>query len=401
MNIVITNVYCYQNKGDAGIVLSMIEQFTQTFNNPQITVVSLYPDLDRGKYHGVNVISAPILPQQNTNKLFRLVSTVKSYISMLLRIYSGRYNGFENAMNKADIIISCGGGYMKCRSFRHFFGDFIVHYAQPMAAIKLKKDYVIFAQTIGPFGKSVARFAEPLLYEAKMVLAREEISYNYVKNTYPNAKVYLTGDIAFLLKKEKVDFKVESNYINVGITVRDWNFPECIDAEERRNNYINAIVEFLDKRAYDKKFRFYLMPQVIGPHNDNDIIVSKKIQEKALEKDNIFLVMSDYQPGAIKQIYSQMDYFIGTRMHSNIFALSSNVPCIAISYDYKTDGIMKMIHKEEYVISITEITVEKLDCMFDRLCKDNNYRNDLKRIMPTIMQKAKLNIEYITPLLRK
>ena len=50
MKIIITNVYCYQNKGDAGIVVSIIENLKKKFPDAKIKIVSLYPEIDNGKY---------------------------------------------------------------------------------------------------------------------------------------------------------------------------------------------------------------------------------------------------------------------------------------------------------------------------------------------------------------
>ncbi len=38
-----------------------------------------------------------------------------------------------------------------------------------------------------------------------------------------------------------------------------------------------------------------------------------------------------------------MDLFLGTRLHSNIFALVAGVPVVAVAYQYKTFGLMEMI----------------------------------------------------------
>jgi colanic acid/amylovoran biosynthesis protein len=45
---------------------------------------------------------------------------------------------------------------------------------------------------------------------------------------------------------------------------------------------------------------------------------------------------------------------LGTRMHSNIFALGSGVPVLAIGYLHKTQGIMQMLGLSDWVIDIRE-----------------------------------------------
>ena len=55
-----------------------------------------------------------------------------------------------------------------------------------------------------------------------------------------------------------------------------------------------------------------------------------------------------------------MDYFVGTRMHSNIFATSMAVPTTAIAYEKKTNGIMETVGLQHYVVEINDITAEDL-----------------------------------------
>ncbi|MNN85513.1 colanic acid biosynthesis protein [compost metagenome] len=84
----------------------------------------------------------------------------------------------------------------------------------------------------------------------------------------------------------------------------------------------------------------YIMPQVIGPGPDNDLLISREVFQEVRNIDSVHLVDHDLTPEELKYLYSKMDLFVGTRMHSNIFALSEHVPCVAISYDLKPDGIM-------------------------------------------------------------
>jgi polysaccharide pyruvyl transferase WcaK-like protein len=48
-HFVISNVYCYENRGDAAIVLSMIENIKRKYPSSHIDVLSLWPEIDEGK----------------------------------------------------------------------------------------------------------------------------------------------------------------------------------------------------------------------------------------------------------------------------------------------------------------------------------------------------------------
>ena len=70
MKIIITNVYCYKNKGDAGIVVSMIKSLKKTFPHSDIKIVSLYPKDDVGKYDEDVTILEPLIPKKKFKSKF-------------------------------------------------------------------------------------------------------------------------------------------------------------------------------------------------------------------------------------------------------------------------------------------------------------------------------------------
>ena len=68
-------------------------------------------------------------------------------------------------------------------------------------------------------------------------------------------------------------------------------------------------------------------------------------------------------------------------MHSNIAALSTSVPCLAISYSYKYQGIMKLFEMEDYVIKFKKLTGEVLQEKFNHLQNNSdNVKNKMIKI---------------------
>lgn len=383
------------NKGDAGIVITMVQQLKKVFDNPHIIICSLYPELDKGKYgEDVEVIAPPIRPLQSGTKVKRLFHNLWSFLRLrkALKLKKSKIDFIEK-LDSVDLVLSCGGGFMQCRSIKEFFSDFIYHYAQ-LESVRLKnKKYFIFAQTVGPFCDFAKKAITKIMNNANAVLARENISFNYVKKNYPSARLFGTADIAFLLGKKTFPIELPNDKIKIGITVRKWIFPGVANREKAQNNYINAFVNFL-KLPQNKQYEFYLMPQVIGPGDDNDLVYSQIISDK-VNLMNVHVIKKDLDPREVKYIYSKMDYFIGTRMHSNIFSLSEYVPCLAISYDYKTDGIMRMAGQDNYLIKIEKLNSKILTQKFKEMINDKEYKNRLELNIPRIKEKAKLNLRIV------
>ena len=103
-----------------------------------------------------------------------------------------------------------------------------------------------------------------------------------------------------------------------------------------------------------------------------------------------------WSPAELQTAYGQMDLFVGTRLHSNIFALTAGTPVIAIAYYYKTYGIMQMLGLSEWVLDIRTIADQELEQRLELLwqqCAD--LRHLLGLILPQLQQEARRACELI------
>jgi len=138
--------------------------------------------------------------------------------------------------------------------------------------------------------------------------------------------------------------------------------------------------------------RAILFPQVWGPSaSQDDRVPARRIAGQLGDLDHSVLVVEEpLPPDLLKSVYGLMDLFIGTRMHSNIFALSQGVPVIAIGYQHKTRGIMQMVGLDRWIIDIQHIHGQTLVDMLTELWKERNeIRAHLSRTVPTLAEQVK------------
>ena len=140
------------------------------------------------------------------------------------------------------------------------------------------------------------------------------------------------------------------------------------------------------------------MPQVIVKHGD-DAEVALKIKNQLSEdcKDKFVIMRDDLSPVEIKALIGNFDYFIGTRMHSNIFATSMKVPTIAIAYEKKTNGIMHTVSLDDYILEMDKLTLKDLRKKV-MLQKDNKLKIE-KNLAKKINDIRKEIIEKLTVVL--
>ena len=90
------------------------------------------------------------------------------------------------------------------------------------------------------------------------------------------------------------------------------------------------------------------------------------------------------------------------RYHSNVFAIKNIVPCVAISYEQKTLGLMKKIGCAEYCIDVNVLCFDKLYRRF-KLLESNyfEYKKHLNEIHETIKRESYKTTELLFDTIEK
>lgn len=282
-------------------------------------------------------------------------------------------------LKNADVVLIKGGGYI------HAYGKitdlYYIYYCiyNILLASRLKKKIYILPNSFGPLkGRVVKKMVYNALRRCTVVMTRESISKKLLDDMCIENS--LQPDMAFLLdakKNNKTDeilnnLKIEKGMNCVAITVRPYRFPQSKNPEKKYEEYKQSIIRIIDWLRKNN-YRVILVEHTSSRNaHEND---GKCIDEIIKEFHGNLEVLRNKNLDCkeLKYIYSQFDYIIGTRFHSVIFGLSELVPGIAISYSgNKTQGIMKDIGLQEYVIDITEITEQILKEKFQLMVENRN-----------------------------
>ncbi|MBR3116902.1 MAG: polysaccharide pyruvyl transferase family protein [Bacilli bacterium] len=380
--ITITNAYTWYNKGDAGILLATIDILKKIYKNVEFNILSFTPKIDEKKYCKdpcINKVYSNILNPYpyKKGKIGRMFAIIKLFIRLIIlhiRLKVCKSKTIDKidslrVLRDSDIIIVCGGGFLGGKKY-----ESIMHLYQIYIDTLFAKPVYIMGTSIEPIKKKTIKFlTERILKKVDFVFARERITYNYLSSFLQKNKYELIPDMAFALKPQdiKIDFidnLTKDNNILFGITVRNWNFPYSKNKKEAMNNYIKSIVDLMIKEFKIRKCKFIFIPQVTV-YTGDDTIIAKKIKNLLPKKNrNNFIIRSDdWSPNEIKSVIGKMNFFIGTRMHSNIFATSMCIPTTAIAYEKKTNGIMETVGLEDYIVEIDQINsnilLEKIENM--------------------------------------
>lgn len=411
MKIVITNAYTWFNKGDAGILLATIECLKKIYGqNVEFNILSFTPLEDKKRYCTdkkiKNVYSNVLNPHPYKHtKLGKIIAIVKLFFSMIYQLLMSKLNinhlvkKYDNykVLYEADLIVICGGGFLGGKKF-----DSIMHLFQIYINTIFNKKNIMMGTSIEPVSnKFLKNITEKILNRVDYIFAREIYTFNYLKEFMNYDKFTLIPDMAFMLdeiyeKDNNIEKYKKCGKKIYGLTVRNWNFPNEKDPKQKMEQYLYSIANLICEKTKNNEAVFVFVPQVIVDYG-NDADVANEIMEMLPKniKKNFIIVTDDLSPTEIKKLIGNFDFFIGTRMHSNIFATSMRIPTIAIAYEKKTNGIMHMLGLDDYVIEMNNISYEKIKSVL-KLAEENkknivkNLNEKISLIKQEIMEKLKV-----------
>lgn len=412
MRVLITNVYSFRNKGDAAIVLALLQEVKRVFKNSETYIQTADIENDKEVY-GVPVSPTLLWLMLSAHRKKKVILQVLLLVSYLIftmlyiflfkvqryrsKFYQprGLKNFFED-IEKADLIIACGGGYLRTESSSAKNSVLLlVTCLNFLSAHYLNRPVYLYSQSVGPvYGnlqKNILRFA---LNRVNIIEPREDISINYLNTLNLKSTIIQTADPVFSLNIENkfTSLNVKDSVMNVGFTVRKW-----FSNQAQYDQYVRSFAVLIDNVSKDKKAHFYYIPQVIASNfGDDDRKVAEDVLKLVENKKAVTLISHDMHPLEIAGFCSKLDYFVGTRMHSNIYAIINLVPALAIEYEPKTRGIMRSLGLENYTINIADATGEVLLQKFNKLCSEREiYINILKENIRKVKFESSSAIEHI------
>lgn len=276
---------------------------------------------------------------------------------------------FKESVKQADLIVDFTGGdsFTDIYGMRRFIRESIVK----EKALKSKKCFLLGPQTIGPFTNPLAkRIAKHQILLADFVFARDEVSYNYVKNL--GCDCILTTDVAFMLlpTEGKYDLSKTHSSQRFGLNVSGllynggYNNNNQFELKMDYKMFVNQLVKELTGLGYE----IHLIPHVLPLRSptEDDYKVAQIIHE---EFPNTIIAPRFSSPKEAKEYICNMDFFVGSRMHATIAAFSMGIPTVPVAYSpkffrlYSSLGYNRVIDGKD--VDENEAVAYIIDCIQD------------------------------------
>ena len=351
------------------------------------------PPKDQPKWHigeivrlGVGSLAAVAMYRWRTRPVFPFLSTEQKT--------------FLQAYFDADLVTSAPGNYLY--SSGRIGMSFIAAIYSMAYAIWAGKPLYLLPQSVGPLKRNWENWLIRWIFNhARLVLVREEASLQQIHQArVANPQVFLQPDMAFSFpaattqeaKRWLQSHGTETGHNTplLGITAINWGAQtgQHVLQVQYESALAGATRYFV--QCIGGKVIFF--PQVAGSvASDDDRLPALRVIGSLQDlNEQVTLIDQPPAPAVLKTAYGLMDIFMGTRMHSNIFALCGGVPVLAIAYRHKTQGIMHMLGLDEWSIEIQTACDSKLIERLSALWKQREVvRAHLQQVLPPIIEASR------------
>lgn len=328
-----------------------------------------------------------------------LLPFLKSDTKRSLKLYSD-----------CDAIYVKGGGFLHDYS-KGMVGLYTIYYQtyHIRLALKMKKNVYIMPNSFGPFKNSLTvKMINKILDKCKLSTAREDISAKGISNGL-GRDLPLYPDLGFFLPAAKKSWAMKylkntglnvSKEKFVGITVRPYRFYNSDNPTMRYMEYKKAFARFINY-LHENNYKTMLTVHTRAENDhENDERCVAEIYEMLSNnaRESVFIINdNNLDCHDLKALYGLCDYVVGTRFHSVIFAITQNVPCIAITYGgNKGEGIMNDMGLGDFAIDIEKVTFDNLREKFTYIIKNTeSVDRKIKRYLLATNQKYKELVDAV------
>jgi colanic acid/amylovoran biosynthesis protein len=277
-------------------------------------------------------------------------------------------NSCLKQLQESDVVVALAGG----DSFSDIYGQERLWYVSlpQILALLMKRPLVLLPQTIGPFksaiGRSVARL---ILRHARRIYTRDAESLAEAERLLGRKPGHaaFAYDMGFALDplppppdvKDRIQ-ELRRQGALVGLNVSGLlyaggytggnQFGLQVDYREM----IQRLIEFFTGR---QGAQVLLLPHVVGgPENmESDVPACQRVFEDLESKchGRLHLLPGSLDHHQVKWVIGQCDFFLGSRMHACIAALSQAVPALGLAYSRKFEGVFRSLDAGDLVLDLT------------------------------------------------
>jgi len=402
MKILIMNVWD-RNRGDEALTRAIVTLLKRVEPKCEIDLLPIYSRPLDFEVPGANIVHG----RYGSNYMSRYILVIDRILSPLATLGRGQriLRICKRRLKYLCAVLLEKMGYPHARFLRQYDCVFFAPQGQTISAghVFLKPaihslsavkrygiPYFIMGVSMGPFdglSKKEKVAIKNVLLHAERIVVREDISRQYLEEAFPEvAGIESAIDIVFTLNKTEEDRKAAFELFTKELAkqVRHARIGACIsltpqnpsraltDNKSYFEDYLTKMIKFFDYVVEKTGQRLLLLP-----HIDRDYKVFNRIVEQMENGAMVECARLGFNDRIHQRIIGELDFFICTRYHPAIFAISEQVPFMAIMQHYKVEGLLQKLSLEG-VSCWQDDSLQKYKDVFDCVWRN---RKDIRKAL--------------------
>lgn len=278
------------------------------------------------------------------------------------------------ALHQMDLVGDIRGG----DSFSDIYGwwRYLLGFLAAWTVILIKGSMVLLPQTYGPYrSRWTRRLARWLLQHSSVIVARDRESQRVAQELAGDAKqVWLCPDVAFALQgampstmetdppPEPASDREHEKARPIGVNVNGLMYNGGYTRANMfglKLDYPTLLPRLVTALLQEHPGEVWLIPHTYAPAGsvESDPEACRRVR-KAVSPElqpRVRIVTGEYDCREIKGIIGQCEFFVGSRMHASIAALSLGIPTVGIAYSRKFAGVFETVGMRDWVVDGREV----------------------------------------------
>jgi len=317
-------------------------------------------------------------------------------------------NPYLQAISSAELVMDITGG----DSFSDIYGmrRFILGSLRKILVLTARGKLFLLPQTYGPFKSFLSRIlARIVIRRAKAVYSRDKQGLEELQKLMGSrgmrAEPQYCPDVALVLDsiappqiqitpeplpaKTIIGLNISGLLYNGGYTENN--------AFGLQFDYREMVLSLIGNLLSQEEAVVLLVSHVFPKADlavESDLQACREIYQELHNKypHRLFLVEGKYDQSEIKHIIGHCQFFMGSRMHACIAALSQKIPVVGIAYSKKFDGVFESIGVKDCVADArNQAPDEIIELIQNKYQQKEKIRRHLNESIP-IAQKRIMSI---------
>lgn len=374
MKIVVSGGWSYGNIGDEVILKSTMYLINKYFPESKTLYTSYCPNKfkDIYKLDAVQSIHAII-----ENKNYSLTD----YNRIVENIVDSELSDYTKIFENDTVFLMSGGGYF----VEEWKSQFIARLLEINIAKKCGAKIIVLGQSIGPIYSDLGKkLLKSELSKCDYISVRDISTLKHLNEFCESLDINYYPDLAIIISD--IIEKKESEDI-IGLMPAAYTSYTGMKST-KKNKYIEKIKKRFSIGGIRYKRELTKLISELSQNNKLELILSTDwkwdidfanyLTQKG-NKENIKIILAN-SPDELCSKISSYKVLISTKMHPLIIASSYSVPSIGISYNFKVDNYMNMIHRSNFCYKIDNVCSKKII----------NQITDNKTVSDTLLYKKKV-----------